>query len=507
LVFSLSALRAGRPERRTGADRMEEFLGRLSGWVWGPVLITLLFFAGVYLTFRLKFIQVRGFKRGVLLIMGRYEEPDEAGDISHFQALCAALSATIGTGNIVGVATAIASGGPGAVFWMWLTAAFGMALKYSSCLLALKYRFIHRDGSVSGGPMYFIEKGLGAKWLGVLFAAFTIIASFGIGNMIQANSVADAIEGALGLFGMSPEVMNLPLSSSPKLAFLTGILLFDLCIGIVIASLVGLVIIGGIKRIAKFASRVVPFMTVVYVGGALAILIMNYDKIGAAFSLIFRDAFSLKAGLGGLIGSTIRYGVARGVFSNEAGLGSAPIAHAAAKTKWPVREGLVAMLGPFVDTLVICTMTALVIITSGLWDSGLDGAALSTAAFKSQLSLWGPLIVAFGLAFFAFTSQISWSYYGDRCAEYLFGPKAIIVYRWIYVLVIPIGAASALKVIWNFADIANGLMAFPNLIGVIGLGGIITAETQTYLSRYKEEKPRKKTQCSMTNLPRNKARK
>ena len=468
---------------------MEEFLGRLSGYVWGPVLITLLFFAGVYLTFRLKFIQVRGFKRSVLLIMGKYEEPAATGDISHFQALCAALSATIGTGNIVGVATAIVAGGPGAVFWMWLTAAFGMALKYSSCLLALKFRFIHSDGSVSGGPMYFLEKGLGQKWLGVLFAAFTIIASFGIGNMIQANSVADAVEGALVLFGMSPEVMNLPLSSSPNLAFVTGTLLFDLAIGVVIASLVGLVIIGGIKRIARFASRIVPVMTVVYVGGALLILFLNSDKILPAFSLIFREAFSLKAGLGGLLGTTIRYGVARGVFSNEAGLGSAPIAHAAAKTKWPVREGLVAMLGPFVDTLVICTMTALVIITSGLWDSGLNGAALSTAAFGSGLSFWGPLIVAFGLAFFAFTSQISWSYYGDRCAEYLFGPRAIIVYRWVYVLVIPIGAAAALKSIWNFADIANGLMAFPNLIGVIGLSGLVVAETRAYLKRYKVEKP------------------
>ncbi len=439
----------------------------LGNVIWGPVLIFFLVGTGVYLTLILKAIQLRKLSHSVAIISGKYDNPRDQGEISHFQALSTALSATIGTGNIAGVATAIASGGPGAVFWMWVTAIFGMATKYSSCLLSLKYRKLKPDGSVSGGPMYYLTSGLKAGWLGWLFAFFACLASFGIGNMVQANSVANPLNDILGI---------------PKP--ITGFLM---------AILVGMVIIGGIKRIGNVAARIVPFMTVVYILGAMTIIVINLEKIPEALNLIFYHAFTPTAAAGGFLGTTVmqtlRFGVARGVFSNESGLGSAPIAHAAARTNEPVREGLVAMIGPLIDTLLICTMTAVVIVLSGLWKNtgpngvGLTGATLCAKAFEATLPIVGHYIVSFGLIFFAFSTIIGWSYYGDRCAEYLFGPGAVMPYRWIYVLLIPLGATVKLELIWNLSDVANGLMAFPNLIGILGLSGVIVRETRNYFFR------------------------
>jgi AGCS family alanine or glycine:cation symporter len=351
---------------------LTELTGRIAGYVWGIPSIILLVGTGLYLTFRLGFIQFRGFKHSFQLITGRFDRKSDPGEVTHFQALSAALSATIGTGNIAGVATAIAFGGPGAVFWMWVTALVGMATKYTSCALALKFRTIHPDGEVSGGPMYTLRNGLGMPGLGTAFAVFTLIASFGIGNMVQANSVVDGIRFIM------PQAAE-----------------FKLIIGVIIAIMVGLVIIGGIKRIAKVTSRIVPFMAVAYCGSALLILALNIDKIPGAFATIISHALNPWAVGGGAIGVALHYGVARGVFSNESGLGSAPMAHAAARTKEPVREGLVAMIGPFVDTIIICTMTALVIIVVGAWGDakpeGLNGAALSAYAFNEAIGNAGAM--------------------------------------------------------------------------------------------------------------------
>jgi len=439
-------------------------------YVWGPFLIIFLLFTGVFLTIRYRFIQIRKFGHGVGLITGRYEDPKDEGEITHFQALSAALSATIGTGNIAGVATAIVSGGPGAVFWMWVTGALGMVNKYNSALLGLNFRKIHPDGTASGGPMYYLERGLKVKFLGWLFAFFGAVASFGIGDMVQANSVAKPLEENLGI---------------PSLAT-----------GLIVALFVGLVIIGGIKRIGRVASRVVPFMCVVYILGALIILLTNLEKLPYAVGLIIKHAFSPTSAAGGFLGATvaqtIRFGVARGLFSNEAGLGSASIAHSAAKTKEPVREGLVAMLGPFVDTIVICSMTALVIISTGAWTSGLTSSPLSAHAFELGLPVVGKWIVTFGLVFFAFSTMLTWSYYGDRCSEYILGSKAVMPYRWLFVMCIPIGAVVKIDLVWLLTDIMNGFMAFPNLIGILGLSGLVARMTNEYFSRpqytYKEKR-------------------
>lgn len=433
------------------------------GIVWGPVLIVLLVGTGGYLTSVLKGIQFRKLPHSLAIITGKYDSPKDEGEISHFQALSTALSATIGTGNIAGVATAIASGGPGAVFWMWITAVFGMATKYTSCLLSLKYRKFNPDGSTSGGPMYFLKYGLNSSRLGWLFALFGCLASFGIGNMVQSNSVANP------LF----DILRIPKPIT----------------GIIIAILVGLVIIGGIKRIGQVTSRIVPFMTVIYILGAMAIILINYEKIPGVFSLIFHHAFAPTAAAGGFLGATvmqtIRFGVARGVFSNESGLGSAPIAYAATRTREPVRAGLVSMAGPFIDTIIICSMTAIVILISGFWKDGrsggiITGATLSAESFEATLPFAGHYIVTFGIIFFAFSTIISWSYYGDRCAEYLFGTWAIKYYRWIYVLLIPLGATIKLNLIWGLSDVANGLMAIPNLIGILGLSRVAVRETEDY---------------------------
>jgi alanine or glycine:cation symporter, AGCS family len=445
-------------------------LRTIGGFIWGPYfLIPMLVATGVFITIRLRLIQFRGLTHGFALIGGKYDKEKDPGEITHFQALSAALSATIGTGNIAGVATAIVAGGPGAVFWMWVTALLGMSLKFASCTLALMYRQENEDGTISGGPMHYISIGMKQKWLGWLFALFAMIASFGIGNMVQANSVA------------APLADNYHV---PKL--LTGLIL---------AALTGLVIIGGIRRIAQVASRIVPFMSLIYVTGAVVILALFWDKIPGAFAEIFQGAFSGRSAAGGVAGygvmQAMRFGVARGVFSNESGLGSAPIAHAAARTAEPVREGLVAMLGPLIDTLIICTMTALVILVTGEWKNGLTGATLSSHAFGSALPMFGQAIVSFGLVFFAFSTLISWSYYGDRSAEFIFGPKAVLPYRIFYTLLIPLGAIFKIELVWLFSDITNALMALPNLIALIALSGIVAAVTKDYFKRQFGESTRK----------------
>jgi AGCS family alanine or glycine:cation symporter len=445
-------------------ESLTELTGTISGYAWGIPSIVLLVGTGLYLTVRLRFIQFRGLKHSLGLISGRYDRAGDPGEVSHFQALSTALSATIGTGNIAGVATAIAFGGPGAVFWMWVTALVGMATKYTSCALAVKFRTIHEDGVVSGGPMYTLKRGLGMPGLGAAFAAFTLIASFGIGNMVQANSVVD------GLRFVMPGAVD-----------------FRLAIGVIIALAVGLVIIGGIKRIARVASRIVPFMAIAYSGAALLILFMNIEKVPQALATIVNHALNPWAAGGGAIGAALHYGVARGVFSNESGLGSAPMAHAAARTEEPVREGLVAMIGPFVDTIVICTMTALVILVTGAWGDArpesLQGAALSAYAFKRSLGEAGAWVVGVSLVFFAYSTIIAWSYYGDRSAEYLFGERAVLPYRVIYTVLVVVGAYVPLKLVWNFADIANIFMAVPNLISLILLAGLVKRLSDDYFRR------------------------
>jgi AGCS family alanine or glycine:cation symporter len=510
-----------------------DLMSDMNDIVWGPPMIALLFLTGLYLTVRLRFLQVRHMGHSVRCISGRFDRPEEAGDISHFQALSAALSATIGTGNIAGVGTGIALGGPGAVFWMWVTALLGMATKYTSCSLALRYRVIHPDGSASGGPMYFLRDGLKLGWLGVLFALFAGVASFGIGCAVQSNSVFD---GLTRMFtDETREWLKEGWVISENLPLVGGSPIAGLLVGLVLASLVGIVTIGGIRRIAQVASRIVPFMCVVYVLGALVILAFNASALPMAFALIFKYAFTPLAVGGGFIGvvvqQTMRWGFARGVFSNESGLGSAPMAHAAAKTKEMAREGFVAMLGPFIDTIIVCSMTALVILVTGAWQvHGPDGrllygpggagmpmkyegvrvvgtvgpepapilspegevyavptsAALTSMAFEAGLPGFGKYIVAFGLAFFAFSTMISWSYYGDRCFEYLFGPRAITPYRWVFCVFIIIGTVAGLDLVWLVADNLNAMMAIPNLIGLLLLAGVAKRETEDYLRRMRE---------------------
>ena len=439
---------------------MQDVLGKLSDILWGPVTIFMLVGTGVLVTVLVRAVQLRWFVYAWGLISGRYDDPRDEGEITHFQALSAALSATIGTGNIAGVGTAVALGGPGAIFWMWVTAFFGMALKYAECTLSLKYRVIHKDGVVGAGPMYYLERGLGWKWLGILFAFFATIASFGIGNMVQANSVAEPV---LTYFGV-PKIIT----------------------GLVIGVLVFAVIVGGIKRIGQVATRLVPFMCVFYVLGALIVIIARIDQLPEAIVLIFREAFSGSAATGGFAGAAvsqaIRFGVARGVFSNEAGLGSAPIAHGAAQTSEPVREGLVAMLGPFIDTIVICSMTGLVIIVTGAYTQGLTGADLTAWGFNSGLPGAGGYIVAIGLIFFAFSTAISWSYYGDRCVDYLLGGKWVMPYRVLYCMLLPVGASIKLTTVWAISDIFNALMAWPNLVGLLFLSPVLIRTTRDYFS-------------------------
>ncbi|WP_422071257.1 alanine/glycine:cation symporter family protein [Tranquillimonas rosea] len=439
---------------------MEDILSAISGFVWGAPLLILLLGTGIYLTVGLRALPVRRLGYGVRMMWGGRRPGEGAeGEITPFQALMTSLSATIGTGNIAGVATAIYLGGPGAVFWMWLTALVGMATKYAEAVLAVTYRETDSDGRYVGGPMYYIRNGLGSSWawLGATFAFFAMIAAFGIGNTVQSNSVAQALEGSFGL----PTLVT----------------------GLVLALLTFAVIVGGVRRIGAVAERLVPLMAALYILGALVILLVNIADVPAAFATIFGDAFTGTAATGGFAGAgllaAIRFGVARGVFSNEAGLGSAPIAHAAAQTRDPVRQGTVAMLGTFIDTIVVCTMTALVIITTGAWTSGETGAELSALAFDNGLP-GGDLIVTLGLVVFAFTTILGWSYYGERAAEYLFGTRIIMPFRLLWVVALVVGAIGNLGIIWLVADIMNALMALPNLIALIALSGTVFAVSRRY---------------------------
>lgn len=437
-----------------------EILKITSDFIWGTPLLILLLGTGIFLSIRLKLIQLFKFNASFKSL---FSKSDKEGDISPFQALTTALAASIGTGNIVGVATAIAAGGPGALFWMWITAFFGMATKYAEAVLAIRYRVKKDDGEIAGGPMYYIERGLNKKWLGQLFALFAVIASFGIGNTVQSNSIADAMNNSFNI----PPIVT----------------------GVVIALFAGLVIIGGIKNIGKVTGFLVPFMAGGYILGCMVILIFNAEKLPEALRLIFTDAFTGTAAVGGFAGSTIMYaiknGVARGVFSNEAGLGSAPIAQAAAQTEAPAQQGLIAMLDTFIDTIIVCTFTGLVIISTGAWSSGLNGAELTSEAFNKGLPGPGGFIVSFGIIFFAFSTILGWSYYGEKCLEYLFGVRSIKFYRVIFVIAIVIGATANLKPVWLLADIMNALMAAPNLIGIIGLSGVVVLETKKYFNKGK----------------------
>jgi len=444
--------------------QLTEWSGELSGLLWGsPLTLIALLGTGLYLTLRMGLIQVRGFGHAVGLISGKYSCRSDSGEVSHFQALSTALSATIGTGNIAGVATAITLGGPGALFWMWVTAFFGMATKFTECTLSLKFREISPDGEVAGGPMYTLLHGLKMKRTAALFASFALVASFGIGNMVQANSVMD------GLGYVFPELGE-----------------YKWLGGVILATLVGMVILGGVKRIARVASTIVPFMAIIYISAALIVLINHVSEIPSAFALIFDMALNPWSVGGAAVGEAIRWGVARGLFSNEAGLGSSPMAHAAARTNEPVREGLVAMMEPFIDTLVICTLTGLVIVVTGAWQESSDslmGAALTAHAFSNTIGSAGAMVVGIGLTLFAYSTIIAWSYYGDRSAHYLFGEKAVLPYRVIYTLLVVVGAAVPLKLVWNVADITNILMALPNLLGLILLAGLVNKLKNEYFSR------------------------
>lgn len=436
----------------------QEIVGSINAVVWGPWMLALILGTGIYLSIGLKGLPIRKIGHGFrMLFKGR--EGSGEGDISPFNALMTSLSATVGTGNIVGVATAVGIGGPGALFWMWCTALVGMATKYGEAVLAVEYRETDERGKKVGGPMYYIRNGLGPNWawLAVLFALFGTLAGFGIGNTVQANSVADALHSSFSI----PEYLS----------------------GLVMMVLVGAVLLGGIQRIANVAGAVVPLMAGLYLLATSIILLMNFTAIPDAILLVVKSAFSPVAAGGGFAGATImmalRMGVARGIFSNEAGLGSAPIAHAAAETDHPVKQGTIAMLGTFIDTLVICTMTGLVLIISNAWTSGEEGAALTTLAFTSELP-FGDKIVAVSLALFAFTTILGWSYYGERCAEYLFGVRVIIPFRILWVLAVYVGATSELSEVWGVADTLNGLMAIPNLIGLLLLSPIIFKLSKAY---------------------------
>jgi AGCS family alanine or glycine:cation symporter len=445
-----------------------EILSTVSDFVWGAPLMLLLVGTGVLLTLRLKGVQFRTLCHSLYLALIKRKESGAEGDISHFQALMTALAATVGTGNIAGVATAIAAGGPGALFWMWITGLFGMATKYGEAVLAVKYRVKDEFGTMSGGPMYYLSRGLKAPWLGVIFAVFASVAAFGIGNMTQSNSIADAIG----------EVFSIPHWAT----------------GLIIMFFVMAVILGGIRQIGRVTGVLVPFMIIFYISAAVIVIILKFDSIPHVFGLIFKQAFSPTAATGGFLGSTVMYtirmGVARGVFSNESGLGSAPIAAAAAQTKEPVSQAMVSMTQTFIDTLVVCTLTGFVIISSGVWKGSLDGAQMTARAFSDSLGVslfgypLGGLIVSVGLLLFAFSTILGWSYYGEKSIEYLFGERVVLPYRLIFSLVILPGAVFKIQVVWSFSDIMNALMALPNLVGLILLSGVIARETRKYFERF-----------------------
>lgn len=442
-------------------------LADVQSFVWGPPLIILLVGTGVYLTVLLRGIQFRQLKHSLWLALIKRREEGAEGDISHFQALMTALAATVGTGNIVGVATAIAAGGPGALFWMWMTGLVGMATKYSEAVLGVRFRETDERGEKSGGPMYYLENGIRwggvGKLLAVSFAVFASIAAFGIGNGVQSQAVADALNRSFSI----PHWLT----------------------GLVVAACVGAVILGGIKSIGRFTAVFVPMMIVLYIGGAGLVILRNIGQVPEALRLVFQGAFTPMAAGGGAIGYTVaqavRFGVARGVFSNESGLGTGGIAAAAAQTNEPVRQAMVSMTQTFIDTIVVCSFTGIAIISTGSWTMGLDGANLTQQAFSTGLpGETGGVIVAVCLAFFAFSTMLGWSYYGERNLEYLIGVKAIFPYRLAFVTVIAVAAVAKLDVVWLLSDIMNALMAFPNLIGLLLLSGIVWRETRSYFSRH-----------------------
>ena len=441
-------------------EAINNFLVAVDDKVWGVPLMVLIIAGGVLLTSRLGFLQVRRLPLALKWMFKNEEEGD--GEISSFAALCTALSATIGTGNIVGVATAVCAGGPGALFWMIVAAFFGMATKFSEGLLAVKYRVKAKDGSFIGGPMYALERGLGHKWLGVLFAIFTGIACFGIGNMTQANSIAESMSGTFGI---------------PKIAT-----------GIVLMIITGLVILGGVKSISKVCEKLIPLMAGLYIVGCIVICIVNGPHIPAAFAAIVKGAFNPAAAGGGFVGATvvacIRAGVSRGLFTNESGLGSAPIVDACAATRNPSRQALISMSGVFWDTIVVCLLTGLVLVSSIIKDpvgmEGLKGAQMTAGAFNA-IPVIGPAVLTFGLLTFAWSTILGWSYYGERCWVYLVGVKSIMPFRVVWTFVVLVGCVAALDVVWNIADVLNACMAFPNCVALIGLSGVIASETKKYV--------------------------
>ena len=443
---------------------IESILSAIDSFIWGAPLLILLSGTGLYLTLRLGFIQVRYLPRAPAYLLKK--DKGGKGDVSSFAALCTALAATIGTGNIVGVATAVQAGGPGAIFWMWLVALLGMATKYAECLLAVKYRLRDKNGFMAGGPMYYIERGLGIKWLAKLFALFGVmVAFFGIGTFPQVNAITHAMQ----------DTFNIPV----------------LVTAIIVTLLVGLIILGGVKRIATASSVIVPFMAILYVTTSLVIILLNIEKVPDAISLIIYSAFDPQAALGGVVGFTvmkaIQSGVARGIFSNDSGLGSAPIAAAAAQTREPVRQGLISMTGTFLDTIIVCTMTGIVLVLTGAWNNPeLAGATVTNYAFAQGLGTSiGATIVTVGLLFFAFTTILGWCYYGERCFVYLVGIRGVKLYRLAYIVLVGLGSFLHLNLIWIIADIVNGLMAFPNLIALIGLRKVVIDETKDYFQRLK----------------------
>ena len=452
-------------------EQVEKFIHWLNdNIVWGPVMLVLLVGTGIWLT-----LILRGLQFGMLFYALKQafrphpkkdDGSDHEGDVSHFGALMTALSATIGTGNIAGVATAVVTGGPGAVFWMWITAIFGMATKYGEGVLAVKYRVTNSKGEMSGGPMYYIENGLGKKWkwLAFLFAFFGVMASFGIGSTVQANSVAQAVHSSFGID-----------------TWITGV---------VLTLITAFVVLGGIQSIARVSSVVVPFMAVLYIVGGLVVVAMHFDLLLPALKVIMQDAFTGQAVAGGVVGTVIRYGVARGVFSNEAGMGSAPIAAAAAKTDHPVRQALVSMTGTFLDTIIVCSITGIVLVMGILQSNGgtfavpdLEGAALTTATFDAMLSGYGGWVVTIGLIFFAYSTTLGWCYYGEKCATYVFGDKSVPMYRVIYVATVMLGTVLSLDMVWAAADTFNGLMAVPNLIALLLLSKVIVQETRDFKAK------------------------
>ena len=468
-------------------DTINTVLGKIDSFVWGIPLIALILLSGLFLTIRLKGIQFRKLPHAFKKMFAN-EKSGQHGEVSSFAALCTALSATIGTGNIVGVATAVVAGGPGALFWMWLAALVGMATKYSECLLSVKYRQVTEDGHIIGGPFYYIEKGMGSKfkWLAKIFAVFGVcVGLMGIGTFTQVNGIASAVNNFFDAGNSwTVSIFGRDYSWTVVIA------------AIVVAFFVALVIIGGIKRISSVAQVIVPFMAITYVILAVLIIGFNITKVPGAFATIVKSAFGVRAAAGGALGAmmvAMQNGIARGIFSNEAGLGSAPIAAAAAHTDEPAKQGLISMLGTFIDTIIICTMTGLAIVITGAWDMGLQGVAVTTKAFQTGLPFPGEVasfLLMICLIFFAFTTILGWDYYSEKCLEYLTGGRMGIVkaYRWVYIACVFFGPFMTISAVWTIADIFNGLMAIPNLIALLTLNGVVVMETKKYLDKINKKK-------------------